>query len=180
MKADDLVWFVQIQESEDFRAGGGGGGSKMNHCTSSPSFSPLQRQHHPRAPSGLFFFFLLQESMILKLSVARNGKLSCQGTKKLSPQQTAGLPSRAGRPEGVWAGGPPSGASHPPHSQLSAPAPSRPIFQGGRAHLPGSVNSSALPSLCRQSADTPCHRGLDCLVTMEGTLNKGGRREVNH
>lgn len=89
----------QVQESEDFRAAGGGGGSKMNHCTSSPSFSPLrrrprprQREHHP-GPLPFLFFFLLQESMILKLSVARNGKLSCQGTKKLSPQQTAGLPS---------------------------------------------------------------------------------------
>lgn len=44
-------------------------------------------------------------------------------------------------------------------ASCQAPAPSQPVFQGGWAHLPDSVNSSALPSLCRQSAEHPLPLG---------------------
>lgn len=103
--------------------------------------------------------------MIPKLSVTQNGKLSCWGIKKLTPQQRAGIPSRAGRP--------PSGASHPPaQPAVRAPAPSQLVFLGGQA-LPGSVNSSVLLSLLSQSAGHPLPPGPGLFGNNGGNIKQG-------
>lgn len=90
----------------------------------------------------------------------------------LTPQQRAGLPSGAGRPGSLCEGGLSSGAFHPPHRQQSGPS-TVPVFQGGQAHLPGSVNSSALSFLLGQSTQHPLPLGPGLFGNNGGNIKQG-------
>lgn len=114
--------------------------------------------------------------MIPKLSAAPPAENSAVGgLETLTAQQRAGLPSRAGRPEAFRAGGLPPGIFPPSaqRSQLSGPSTvPRPAFHAGRAPLPGSVNSSALPSLLGQSRTAPA-TGAGLFGNNGGNIKQG-------
>ena len=108
MNADDLVWFVPDSGIRGLWGWGWGGGSKMNPCTSSPSFSPLrrrlrpgQRQHHPRAPSVFFFFFFSTPGIHDPRTICGlKWKTQLSGNKKAKPTTNGRAPLQGRKTRG--------------------------------------------------------------------------------
>lgn len=154
MNTGDSLWHLPgLRKPQDFSAGAEGEKAYRSAISLPPPFlprylrktGPRRGRHLPKdPPSELWCSFVLpQESVIPKLSVTQNGKVSCRLKQKLITHYRAEAPI-PGRKAGAVSTKEDCVLAFPTLHTPSCwgPTPLQPVFQVSRAHLPGSVHSA--------------------------------------
>lgn len=143
---------------------------KVSHVTTSPFFSPQRRRLRPGrdsiSPRTLLFLFSTPGIHDPKTICDPKWKTQLLGNKEANPTAKGRDPLQ-GRKTAFWRFPPPA------QPAVRAPAPSQPVFLGGQAHLPGSVNSSVLLSHLSQSAGHPLPPGPGLFGNNGGNIKQG-------